>query len=424
VTTTADSPAADPAVSLADRDALQRRTISTLVGMQAAGNAAIASVVAVSSLLAADLLGGDALAGLGGAMITAGAALAAVPLAQHMRRRGRRPGLVAAYTVAVAGAGLAAVAGQVRSFPLFVVGMFMIGVGQASNLAGRYVATDLARPEHRARAISIVVWTGTIGAVLGPTFATFEKHLAGQAGFNRLIGPLLFAGAYFLLAAVVVWVFMRPDPLVVAGGLASADEPQVGRLAHAGAALTVIRQSAGARLGLAAMVVSQTAMVAVMTMTPLHMKDHGQADLSALVIALHIVGMYGLAPVVGVAADRVGRRQIIQVGAVVLGSGTLVSVLAGYQPALIFIGLFMLGLGWSCGLIGGSTLLTESVPVPDRVAVQGVADLVMGVCGALGAVGSGLVKAQLGFHVLAEVATLAAGLLLVASTTFRRPARA
>ncbi|HEY8094158.1 MAG TPA: MFS transporter, partial [Acidimicrobiales bacterium] len=407
----------------AEREAVQRRTIGTLVGMQASGNAAIASVVAVSTLLASDLLGSDTLAGLGSAMLTAGAAFVAVPLAQHMRRRGRRPGLVMAYAAATVGAVVAAFGGQARVFPLFVVGMFLIGTGQAGNLAGRYVAADLARPDRRASAISIVVWMGTLGAVFGPTFATAEKNAAGNAGLNRSVGPLLFAVAYFALAAVVVWIFMRPDPLVVAGGLAPHDEPRVRRLEQARAAFVVIRRYDGARLGLIAMVISQTTMVAVMTMTPLHMKDHGQADLSAFVIALHIVGMYGLAPVVGFVADRSGRIRVIQAGAAIIGAGTLVSVLAGYHPVLIFAGLFLLGLGWSCGLIAGSTLLTESVPVPERVAVQGAADLTMGLCGALGAVCSGLIKAQLGFHILAEAAAIAAAVLLVAATNaLRRPA--
>jgi len=400
--------------------AVQRRTIGTLVPMQASGSAAISSVVAVATLLAADLLGGDALAGLGSAMLTAGAAFVAVPLAQHMRRHGRRPGLVAAYSVGVVGALVATVAGQLRTFPLFVLGMFLIGAGQAGNLAGRYVAADLARPDRRARAISIVVWMGTLGAVFGPTLATVEKDAAANAGLDRLVGPIVFAAAYFVLAAVIVGVFMRPDPLVVAGGLAADDEPRVRRTTQVRSAFAVIRRFPGAQLGLLAVVISQTAMVAVMTMTPLHMKDHGQADLSAFVIAVHIVGMYGLAPVVGVAADRLGRVRVIQGGAAVLGAGTLISVLAGYHPVLIFLGLFLLGLGWSGGLIGGSALLTESVPVHERVAVQGSADLLMGICGAVGAVGSGLVKAQLGFHLLAEGATIAAVVLLVAATSARR----
>ena len=216
----------------AHRAAVQRRTMGTLVAMQASGNAAIASVVAVSSLLAADLLGGEALAGLGSAMFTAGrGAGRRAPGAAHappgsspragrgLRDRRRR-------------CGAGDDRGPGRVVPALRRGPVPDRAGQAANLVGRYVAVDLALPDRRARAISIVVWTGTLGAVLGPTFATLEKDAAGSAGFNRLIGPLVFSGAYFVLAAMVVAVFMRPDPLVVAGGLAAPSEPRVRRTAQ------------------------------------------------------------------------------------------------------------------------------------------------------------------------------------------------
>ena len=276
----------------AQRDAVQRRTMRTLVGMQAAGNAAIASVVAVSSLLASDLLGGDTLAGFGGATLTAGAAFIAVPwpstCAATVGGRGSSIGLRASPSSA---ASPRRSPGRSGWFPLFLLGTFLIGTGQGANLAGRYAAADLARPEHRARAISIVVWTGTIGAVLGPTLATRREERRRQRRLQPPDRPLCCsAGRTSSWPASLVWMFMRPDPLVVAGGLAPVDEPRVRRVAQARGAFGVIRRSAGARLGLLAMVISQTSMVAVMTMTPLHMKDHGQSDLSALVIALHIVG--------------------------------------------------------------------------------------------------------------------------------------
>jgi MFS family permease len=174
-----------------------------------------------------------------------------------------------------------------------------------------------------------------------------------------------------------------------------------------------IRASPMAVLGLAAMAGSQAAMVAVMTMTPAHMKDHGHADLSALVIAVHIFGMFGLAPLVGKFVDRIGPVRAVQYGAVVLGSGTLVSVIAGYVPFLMFLGLFLLGLGWNIGLISGTTLLTSSVPDHARVAAQGTGDLTMSLCGATAAFGSGFVKASLGFHLLADLATGLAAVLLI-----------
>jgi len=174
----------------------------------------------------------------------------------------------------------------------------------------------------------------------------------------------------------------------------------------------VIRSSPGAMLGLVSMAGSQAAMVGVMTMTPPHMKDHDHADLSALVIAVHILGMFGLAPLVGRFVDRVGAVRAIQLGAVVLGSGTVAAVIAGYVPAMIFVGLFLLGLGWNIGLIGGTTLLTASVPSSSRVEAQGTGDLTLSLCGAVAAFGSGFVKQSAGFHILADLATLLAAAML------------
>jgi MFS family permease len=171
------------------------------------------------------------------------------------------------------------------------------------------------------------------------------------------------------------------------------------------------------------MVISQTAMVAVMTMTPPHMKDHDHSDLSAYVIALHIVGMYGFAPFVGRAVERIGRQVSIMVGSVVLGAGTAISVALGYSPVLIFFGLFLLGVGWSFGLVAGSTLLIEAVPTESRVEVQGAGDLLMSLCGGAAAFSSGFVKQSFGYPTLAYAGTLLAAVLLL-YTMASRPALA
>ena len=174
-----------------------------------------------------------------------------------------------------------------------------------------------------------------------------------------------------------------------------------------------------ARLAIAAMAVSQMAMVAVMTMTPLHMKDHGQAELSTIVIAVHVLGMFGLAPLIGGWVDRFGRVRAVQAGALILASGTVLTVVAGYSPALIFTGLFLLGLGWSVALIAGSALLTESLPTSERLGAQGVADLLMSLLGATAAFSSGFVKETVGYHWLANFATIAAVLILVGAIRAR-----
>lgn len=390
----------------------QRATLNVLRLAVVPGQAAVAGTVAVVSLLASDLLGSDRLAGLGSASFTLGAAAVSIPLAAFMRRRGRRPGLIVALLVGGLGAAVAATGGQVRWFWLFVVGMFLFGSGQAATLQARYVAADLALDRDRARAIGAIVWIGTLGAVFGPVFTPLEKR-AGQAlGLDEFVGPYLFAGALFVLGAAVYAVLLRPDPLVLLGGT----DPNAERtrpIRQVRRSYGVIRSSPGAMLGIVAMAGSQAAMVGVMTMTPPHMKDHDHADLSALVIAVHIVGMFGLAPLVGRFVDRVGAVRAIQLGAIVLGTGTIAAVIAGYVPAMIFVGLFLLGLGWNLGLIGGTTLLTASVPQAARVEAQGTGDLTLSVCGAIAAFGSGFIKESAGFHILADAATALAGAMLV-----------
>lgn len=402
----------------------QRRTLNVLRLAVVPGQAAIAGTVAVVTLLASDMLGNDRLAGLGGAAFTLGAAVISIPLSAFMRRRGRRPGLVIALTAGAVGAAIAATGGQLRWFPLFVLGMFVFGSGQAATLQARYVAADLAHEFDRARAIGAIVWIGTLGAVFGPVFTPLENDFGEWLGLDEFIGPYLFAGVLLLVGALAYAVLLRPDPLVLVGGT----DPHAERtrpLVQVRRSYGVIRSSPGAMLGIVAMAGSQAAMVGVMTMTPPHMKDHAQGDLSALVIAVHILGMYGLAPFVGRVVGRVGAVRAIQAGAVVLGSGTVAAVVAGYVPALMFVGLFLLGLGWNIGLIGGTTLLTASVPQHARVEAQGTGDLTLSLCGAVAALGSGFVKQSAGFHVLADAATVLAALLLgYAWVTQARLARA
>jgi MFS family permease len=161
-------------------------------------------------------------------------------------------------------------------------------------------------------------------------------------------------------------------------------------------------------LAIGALATSQSAMVAVMTMTPLHMRDHGQASLSGAVIAVHILGMYGLSPLVGRYTDRRGAARTIRDGAMILAAGVISSVIAGYQPWLIFLGLFLLGLGWSFGLIAGSALLTAAMPEGSRVAAQGLSDTLLSVMAGVAALASGLIKQGWGFHWLANLAAVAA----------------
>ena len=398
-----------------DRAGLQRRTIATLQLAQVPGQAAIAGVVAVLALFVGDLLGDDRLAGSGNAAFTFGAALMAPSFAAFSTRRGRRPALIAAFTIGACGAGVAAFGGQMRWVWLLLVGMVLFGGVQTASLQGRFVAADLAEPGEGPRAIAAVVWLGTLGAIFGPILTPLWKRLAPHFGLDPSVGPIAFAAIMALVAAAIISYRLRPDPLAVTGSI-DPTASRVQPIKSVKRSWVVIRRSRMVQLGLASMIVAQASMVAVMTMTPPHMRDHHQAGSSPYVIAVHIAGMYGLAPWVGRFVERIRPDRAVMVAGVVLASGTAGAVLAGYHRPLIFVGLFLLGLGWNIGIISGSALVS-TVGISERVEVQGTADLMMSFCGGCAAFGSGFIKRAWGFHLLANATSLVAlGLAVVAGT--------
>ncbi|MEA1902887.1 MAG: MFS transporter [Actinomycetota bacterium] len=397
---------------------VQRRTIRTLMTANAFGYAGFVAVVAVSALLASEMLGSDSIAGVPAAAATLGTAVAAAPLAQRSMRMGRRRGIWVGYAAGMAGGAMAFVAGQSGLFWLLVFAMVAVGVGNTSNLQNRFAAADLAQEGSRARAISMVVWVGTIGAVIGTPAALWANRVGESVGVARWASPMLLGVVGFGVAGLVIEGLLRPDPLELAGGVDSTARRE-NPIKGAGRSLRLVWPNFDARLAIIAMAVGQMAMVAVMTMTPLYMKDHGHAELSIVVIAVHVLGMFGLSPLIGGWADRFGRVRAVQVGAIILGAGTVTAVIAGYSPVLVFIGLFLLGLGWSVAIIAGSALLTESLPESERVPAQGLADVTMSLVGAAAAFSSGFVKEIVGYHWLANFATFAAILLLIGASWIR-----
>ncbi len=397
---------------------LQRRTVGVLALSQVLGGVGLAAGVAVGALLAAELLGGTALAGIPQAAATAGGAGAAVPLSRLMARSGRRPGLVAGYLLGGSGAALVVASAQLRSFTALVVGMVLFGAGNAASLLARYAAADLAEPRHRGRAVSTVLFATTFGAVAGPNLAEPTGALARAVSLPALAGPFLLSLAAYGLAAAVVGALLRPDPLLVARG-GAGPEPA----APTGGAWALVLRGP-ALVGLAAMVGAQFAMVAMMTMTPVHMLAHGH-DLGVIgvVIGLHVAGMFAFAPVAGLLADRRGNRTAIRLGALALAAAGLTGALAAPSSAVgLAAALFLLGLGWSLALVGGSALLTASVPTAQRARAQGAGDLFVGLAGAVGGLGSGLVLALSGFAVLGLLtAAVAAALLAAGPARARRP---
>ena len=398
----------------AERALLQRRTLRTLTVGQLIGAASLSSAVTVGAFVVQEILGQKTpWGGIASATVTTGTAVMSQVLSRVMMRRGRRPGMQTGYALAVLGAVLAGVGAETSSLPVFLAGLFLFGNGQASNLLARYAATDLAEPERRSQAMSRIVFASTFGAVFGPLLIG-PAETAGQEwfGWHKYTGPWILAGCILLLAFVNAAVRLRPDPLVVSGGLRPAGS---GKLPSIRAALTIVAATNRGRLALASMVVSQAAMVAIMTMTPVHMKLHGHETLSQYVVSLHIAGMYAFSPVVGRLTDRRGTLWSVLTGGWILVAATVASSLSGDGPVIVFPALWLLGMGWNFGLIGGSSMLLESVSDSDRVTVQGSADLLMSLCGGIAGLSSGFIRRAVGYHVLSVLGLLAVGLLMAAA---------
>ena len=397
----------------------------TLVGTQVLGGVGLSAGIAVSALLAEDVSGSAKFAGLGGTFQVLGAALIAIPMSRVMAAHGRRPGLVLGYALAAVGAVGLVTAGVIRSFPLLLVASLLFGGATASNSSSRFAAADLAAPEHRARDLSIVVWATTIGSVIGPNLAGPSAPVAEAFGVPELTGPFLFSLVGLVLAIALILLRLRPDPLVEARRRSVADGDESGPT-H-GSVSRGLRVAAGipaARLGIATLALGHVTMVSVMVMTPLHM-SHGDAGLEVIgfVISIHILGMFAFSPLTGFAVDRFGGRAVAVVGSVVLSTATLLASTSPEGDSVTLVaGLFLLGLGWSCTLVAGSTLLTAAVPVRERPGAQGASDLLMGLMAGGGGALAGVVVDRASFQALGLGAlAVAVTIGLAAALTATRP---
>ncbi len=368
----------------------------------------------VVSLLTKDILGSSTWAGIASAAITVGTALSSSALSSYMNRKGRRPGLVVGYMVAAAGGLIAAFGGQAALIVAYLVGLVLFGVGQGSTGLARYAAADLANDRDRGKAIGYVVFASTIGAVGGPALSGPAARFGEWFGYGPYIGSHLVSVGFFVLAGLLLFVGLRPDPLVVSGKLDVEGPPGNGGFT---AGMQAIRSHPLAMLALVGLVISQAVMVMVMAMTPLHMEAHGKSvGLVGWVLSAHTAGMFAFAPLAGWFADRYGRIESVLLSGVVLIVATVMTAFAHEAPSiLMFPGLYLLGLGWSFGTVGSSALLTEAVDSRDEVAAQGAADLIKSFVSGAGALASGFIFTMAGFHILSMVGIVGSGLLLVAA---------
>ncbi|MGY1433649.1 MFS transporter [Streptomyces reniochalinae] len=405
---------------------VQKRTVRVLAAAQIVGGIGVGVAVSIGSLLAESVARSETCAGLARTAMTAGAAAVGVPLALVAQRRGRRASLSAGWLVAAVGGALLVAAAVSRSMPLLVVGMLLFGVGSATSQQSRYAAADLAAPPRRAQALSIVVWSTTVGSVIGPNLAGPGATVASALRLPELAGAFVLATIGLALASALLWGFLRPDPLMLslrhhdaqerqesaagteaAPAEATARDEGPGNSGALRAGLRHLRRNPHAAFAFVTIVVAHTVMGAVMTMTPVSMSQHGTGlTLVGVTISGHLLGMYALSPVVGRLADRIGHLSTVVAGQAVFLVSAALSGMGRDSVVLMMTGLFLLGLGWSFSLVAGSAMLSEATPAPLRPGVQGSTDTAMNLVAAVGAGLAGPLMSWIGFGGLNAVAAV------------------
>tara|TARA_B100000902_G_C27211651_1_gene864720 strand:- start:563 stop:1231 length:669 start_codon:yes stop_codon:yes gene_type:complete len=203
------------------------------------------------------------------------------------------------------------------------------------------------------------------------------------------------------MAALAYTLGLRPDPLLIAREAELGTSNVVGRTS-----ITVAKDRPRlARLATITIALNQAAMVLVMSMTPVHLTGQGASlTVVGFTISLHVAGMYGLAPLFGALADRLGRLRIMLLGQIILFISLLVTGLGASSDWLVTLGLILLGIGWSSSTVAASSLLTESTSIARKAARQGFSDFLMNFSGALGGAVAGFVLFLVGFRGLSFAA--------------------
>ncbi|MCU6709169.1 MFS transporter [Paenibacillus sp. J5C_2022] len=390
---------------------LYRKSLLIVVIAQIFGGAGLAAGITVGALLAQEMLGTDSVTGLPTALFTLGSAGSALLVGRLSQRFGRRIGLSTGFLLGGIGAIGVIVAALYSQVILLFASLLVYGAGTATNLQARYAATDLADSGKRATAISISMVSTTLGAVAGPNLVEVMGEFASGIGIPRLAGPFILAAAAFLLAGLVLILFLRPDPLLTALELARKHEAG----SRSGSAVPINGgdvaplQRKLVIAGAAVMLTTQIVMVAIMTMTPIHMKHHGHGlgDVG-MVIGIHVAAMFLPSLITGVLVDKLGRMtMIVASGITLLASGVLAAAAPPHSMPLLTLALALLGLGWNFGLISGTTLIVDATTPANRAKTQGSVDVLIALAGASSGAMSGMIVAGSSYAVL----SLAGGIL-------------
>lgn len=402
------------AVAASDR----RRIVGTLMVTASLGGLGQLIGLTIAGLLVKDVLNGNTWVGTANAASSVGTAVGALTLGKWMQRRGRRYGLVLGYLIGAVGSFIVVAGAHWSNYPVILIGLLLFGVANTSNAQSRFAAADVSTAERRARTVGLVVWASTLGVVLGPKVAAPSGRWLADFGGGEYGGAFAIGAVGFLLAAVVLFIYLRPEPLELAKKL----NPHVaGDMTVEEVDVRACFRRPAVRLSVGTLVTSQVVMVAIMSVTSVHLKDHGYSTGAiGTVLSGHVFGMFAPAPISGWLCDRIGRVTVIISSTFLMVTAALLAAAADPSShSAMILALFLLGLGWNGNFVAGSALVTEAVAAVERPRVQGATDLVTYGASAFAALAAGFLVGTTGYPTMALVGGSIALLLLVLVGAFR-----
>lgn len=340
-------------------------------------------LIAINGLAGYSLATDKSLATLPVTFYVIGAALTTLPVSHLMRRVGRINGFTIGTLIGILGALICGYAVYSHSFWMLCAGTLVMGMYNASGQYYRFAAADVASPDFKSKAISLVMAGGLVGGVLGPQTSKWTKDLL----------PGEFLGSYLALIGfcVIALVLQR---MMDIPRLTAAEQKDQGR------PLREIARQPAFLVAVMSGMVGYGIMNLLMTATPLAMKScaHPFSD-AAFVIQWHVIAMFAPSFFTGSLIKRFGVHNILFTG-VLLSLSCVAIALSGVEVMHFWVALVLIGVGWNFMYLGGTTLLTETHTPAEKAKVQGANDMAIFITMAISSASSGWLFSARGWEIM------------------------
>lgn len=340
-------------------------------------------LIAINGLAGYALAADKSLATLPVTCYVIGAALTTLPVSHLMRRIGRVNGFSLGTVIGILGALVCGFAVWSHSFWTLCLGTLVMGIYNASGQYYRFAAADVASPDFKSKAISLVMAGGLVGGVLGPQTSKMTKDIL----------PAEFLGSYLALIGFCV-VALTLQRMMHIPRLTATEQKDHGR------PLAEIARQPAFIVAVLSATIGYGVMNLLMTATPLAMRSCN-LDFSdtAFVIQWHVIAMFAPSFVTGSLIKRFGVRTILFTG-VLLSLGCVAVALRGVDLNHFWVALMLVGVGWNFMYVGGTTLLTETHSPAEKAKVQGANDMAVFVTMAISSASSGWLFSARGWEIM------------------------